>query len=179
MNLNDIEVCDQDNNTQNGFTLVDLTVRTPDVLAQQPLAAGNYTVTYYTSSAAAALGTSPIIPDTNFLAYNGQPIWVRVEDNNTGCYNIGTFNVIINRPLLLTTPTPLSVCDDDANPNDGFHSFDLTVRDVMITQGLSGYTVTYFPTLADAQNVTNASGTPTTYTNITAPVKSKLWDLIS
>ena len=66
-----------------------------------------------------------------------QKIWVRVEDNNTGCYNIGSFDIIINIPLLLTTPTPLSVCDDDANPNNQFHSFDLTVGDVMITQGLS------------------------------------------
>ena len=80
--------------------------------------------------------------------------------------------MIINMPLLLTTPTPLSVCDDDANPNDGFHTFDLTVRDVMITQGLSGYTVTYFPTLADAQNLTNAIGTPTAYTNLTSPVQT-------
>ena len=42
----------------------------------------------------------------------------------------------------------------------------------MITQGLAGYTVTYYPTLADAQNVTNAIGTPTAYTNTTAPVQT-------
>jgi len=172
INLDNIEVCDQDNNTQNAVTGVDLTVRTADVLAQQPLAASNYTVTYYTSSTAAQQGTSPIIPATNYVT-TSQKIWVRVEDNNTGCYNIGSFDVIINIPLLLTTPTPLSLCDDDANPNNQFHSFDLTVRDVMITQGLSGYTVTYYSTYALAQ-VGGASDIAdfTNYTNTQPAVQT-------
>ncbi|WP_412464645.1 choice-of-anchor L domain-containing protein [Flavobacterium mekongense] len=172
INLDNIEVCDQDNNTQNATTGVDLTVRTADVLAQQPLAASNYTVTYYTSSTAAQQGTSPIIPATNYVT-TSQKIWVRVEDNNTGCYNIGSFDIIVNIPLLLTTPTPLSLCDDDANPNDQFHSFDLTVRDVMITQGLSGYTVTYYSTYALAQ-VGGASDIAdfTNYTNVQPAVQT-------
>ncbi|MBF6639871.1 hypothetical protein IVB69_00115, partial [Flavobacterium sp. J49] len=44
IDLDDIVVCDDDNNTQNAITNVDLTVNTPSVLAQQPLAASNYTV---------------------------------------------------------------------------------------------------------------------------------------
>jgi hypothetical protein len=107
INLDNIEVCDQDNNSQSASTFVNLTVRTSDVLAQQPLAASNYTVTYYTTELLAEQGTSPIIPASNYFASTTQKIWVRVEDNNTGCYNIGSFDIIINIPLLLTNSTVL------------------------------------------------------------------------
>ena len=51
----------------------------------------------------------------------------------------------MNIPLALTAPAPLNVCDDDANPNDLHTTFDLTVRDILITGGLPGYSVTYYP----------------------------------
>ncbi|RKS02724.1 T9SS type B sorting domain-containing protein [Flavobacterium sp. 102] len=173
INLDDIVVCDTDNNNQSASTIVDLTVRTPDVLAQQPLAASNYTITYHTTLLRAQ-NDIPIIPATSYLATTNQTIWVRVEDNTTGCFNIGEFDIIVNIPLLLITPTPLSLCDDDANPNDQFHSFDLTIRDVMITQSLSGYTVTYYPSyaLAQAGNPANAIATPTAYTNTSPAVQT-------
>jgi gliding motility-associated-like protein len=173
IDLDDIVVCDQDNNTQNAVTWVDLTVRTADALAQQPLSANNYIVTYFTSQPLAEDGSFPIIPATNYTASNNQRIWVRVEDITTGCFNLGSFDIIINIPLQLTTPQPLSLCDDDANPNDQFHSFDLTVRDATITQGLLGYMVTYYSTYALAQ-----AGGPTditdfsNYTNTQAAVQT-------
>ncbi|WP_304986240.1 T9SS type B sorting domain-containing protein [Flavobacterium rivulicola] len=163
VDLDDIVVCDDDNNTQDAITSIDLTVNTASILAQQPLAASNYTVEYYTSQTAAQDGIAPIINVTNYTAMNNQTIWVRVEDNTTGCFNIGSFDVIINIPLLLTTPAPLSVCDNDTDPNNQYHSFDLTVKDAEITQGLSGYTVTYYPSLSEAQ-----AGGATTITDFTA-----------
>ncbi|MCF6133567.1 hypothetical protein, partial [Flavobacterium wongokense] len=117
-------VCDYDTATQDASTTVDLTQQTPVVLAQQP--AGTYLVTYYNSLPAAQAGTAPLIPSTSHTAHDGDPIWVRVENTVTGCFNIGTFHIQVNAPLLLTTPTPLSLCDDDALPNDQFHVFDLT-----------------------------------------------------
>jgi large repetitive protein len=173
-NLNDIVVCDDDNNNQNAITRVDLTVRTADALAQQPLAPSNYTVTYYTTQLGAQQGIAPIIQATDYSAANNQTIWLRVEDNTTGCFNIGSFKVIVNIPLDLTTPTPLSVCDDDANPNDQHHSFDLPVRNPMITQNLPGYTVTYYPSYALAllDNPANAIATPTAYVNVPPAVQT-------
>jgi gliding motility-associated-like protein len=155
VNLDPITVCDQDSNPQNAITGVDLTQRTPDALAQQTLPATDYTVTYYTSQLSAEQGTAPIIPATNYVGTDGQTIWIRVEHNTTQCFNIGSFLLEIDTPLLLTTPTPLSVCDDDAAPNDQHYVFNLTVKDAEINQG-TGYTVTYYPSLLDAQNNTGA-----------------------
>ena len=170
--LNPIVVCDQDSNPQNAITLVNLTQQTAAVLAQQTQAASNYTVMYYTSLVSAQLGTAPILNDTNYFGSNLEMIWVRVEDVTTGCYNIGSFLLQINKPLLLTTPLPLSLCDDDASPNNLFHVFDLTYRDVLITQGLTGYTVNYYPSIVDAQNGTNVILTPTAYQNVFPAVQT-------
>ncbi|UPT71161.1 MAG: T9SS type B sorting domain-containing protein [Flavobacterium sp. JAD_PAG50586_2] len=166
ISLNDIVVCDDDNNPQSATKLVDLTQRTPDVLSQQPLPATNYTVTYYTSQLNAETPTGEIIPANSYFGSDGEQIWVRVENNATQCFNTGSFFLVINTPLLLTFPTPLSVCDDDANPNDQYHVFDLTVKNLEIAPG--GQTVTYYPSLALAQ--AGVAGTeittPTAYQNM-------------
>jgi gliding motility-associated-like protein len=142
-------------------------------LAQQPPPTSNYTITYYTSQTAAQAGTAPIIPATSYVATNGQTIWVRVENTLTDCYNIGSFQIIINTPLQLTTPTPLSICDDDTNPNDQYFSFNLTLKNAQITQNLTGYTVTYYPSLALAQaGGATTITTPTAYTNIFPAVQT-------
>ena len=173
VNLNPITVCDQDSNPQNASTAVNLTQQTAAVLAQQTGAASNYTVTYYTTQLLAQGGTFPIIPATGYIGSNLAIIWVRVENKTTHCYNIGSFQLTINTPLLLTTPAPLSLCDVDANPNDQHHAFDLTVRDIQINQG-TGYAVTYYPSLLNAQNGTNAISATAAlaYVNIPAAVQT-------
>jgi gliding motility-associated-like protein len=155
VNLDPIEVCDQDSNPQDSRTMVDLTQLTVAVLAQQTLAPSNYTVTYYTSQLLAEDGTAPIIPSASYIGTDGETIWVRVEHNTTHCYNVGSFQLNINKPLLLTTPAPFSICDVDDNPNNQHHAFNLTLMDSIINQG-TGYTVTYYPSLSDAQNTTGA-----------------------
>ncbi|WP_396140459.1 hypothetical protein, partial [Flavobacterium sp.] len=174
VNLNPITVCDQDSNPQSASTLVNLTQQTAAVLAQQTGAATNYTITYYTSQLLAEQGTAPIIPATSYFGSDLETIWVRVENNNTQCYNVGSFQLQINTPLLLLTiPTPLSLCDDDANPNDQYHAFNLTIKDTQINQG-STATVTYYPSLSDAQNNTNAISTTNAlaYVNIPPAVQT-------
>jgi hypothetical protein len=163
--LSNIEVCDSDSNTQNGSTLVNLTQMTPLVLAQQILPASNYTVTYYTSMSNAETAISPILNSSSFTGSNGQTIWVRCETTATGCFGVGSFQLIINAPLQLTTPTPLDVCDDYMTPNDGTASFDLTLKINEILQGAVGCTIQFFPSLANAQTNTNEITTLTNYVN--------------
>ncbi|MCF6130640.1 hypothetical protein L1S35_13245, partial [Flavobacterium sp. AS60] len=98
-------------------------------------------------------------------------IWVRVEHNTTGCYNVGSFQLEINTPLLLSTPIPLNVCDADTIPNDQLHVFDLTIKNTEINQA-TGYMVTYYPSLVDAQNNTNVITTPTAYLIQNPPVQT-------
>ncbi|WP_298307986.1 T9SS type B sorting domain-containing protein [Flavobacterium sp.] len=168
-----ITLCDEDANNQNGITQVDLEQQTPLLLAQQTSAGSNYTVTYYTSQANAIAGPgNEIVNSTTYQGSNNQVIWIRIEHNTTGCFTIGSFTLEINIPLQLTTPAPLSVCDNDANPNDLHTTFNLTIKNNEITNNLSGYIVTYYPSYGDALAGTNVITTPTAYVNIPPAVQT-------
>jgi valyl-tRNA synthetase len=171
-NLNDLTYCDEDSNNQNATTTVNLAQQTPLILAAQTvLPTSNYTVTYYTSLSDAQQQINNIINTTTFTGTN-QTIWVVIEHNITGCTEIGQFDLIINIPLAISPPPALSLCDDDAQPNNTFTTFDLTVRDIIITTGLPGYTVTYYPTYANALAHTNAITNPTAYVNTQSAVQT-------
>ncbi|WP_164975479.1 hypothetical protein, partial [Flavobacterium piscinae] len=150
--LEDIIQCDTDGNQQNGLSTFDLSVQTPGILAAQSGAASGYQVGYFTSEAAAISNIGAIVNTASYPnTSNPQTIWVRVTDVATGCFHTGSFDLIVNLPLALTVPDPISLCDE-ALPNDQFTAFDLTIRDNDITNGLGGYTVTYYPSLQNAQN---------------------------
>lgn len=169
--LSDIQVCDADSNPQSATTLINLTQQSPEILAQQPLPASSYIVTYYTSQLDAEAGTGTIIPATNYFGVDGEAIWYRVESTSTHCYAVGSFYLVINTPLALITPTPLKVCDSDANPNDQQTMFDLTVKDTEIAQA-TGHVVTYYPSFAYAQAGVNPISNPTSYVNTIPAVQT-------
>lgn len=168
-----ITLCDEDANNQDGITQVDLEQLTPAILAVQTSSGTNYTVTYYTSQANATAGPgNEIVNSNSYQGSDNQVIWVRIEHNTTGCFTIGSFTLEINIPLQLTTPTPLSVCDNDANPNDLYTTFNLTVKNNQITNNLPGYIVTYYPSYGDALAGTNVITTPTGYVNVQPAVQT-------
>ena len=134
-------------------------------MAQQTGAVSNYTISYYTSQSDAQTQTAPISNVTSYVTASAE-IWIRIANNGTTCFNTGSFQVVVNTPLSLTTPLPLSLCDNVANPNNQFQVFNLTVKDFEISGGLG--TVTYYPSLLDAQNGTNVITTPTAYQNAPA-----------
>jgi gliding motility-associated-like protein len=65
----------------------------------------------------------------------------------------------------------LNICDNDSHPNDLFTTFDLTVKDATITQGLLGYTVTYYPSFP-VTPTSVAIATPIAYINAIPAVQT-------
>jgi gliding motility-associated-like protein len=173
INLNPITVCDQDATPQDGITAVDLSQQESAILAQQPQPITSpYTITYYTSLPDAQNQTAPIINITSYVT-TSREIWVRVEDNTAlNCSNIGSFQVVINKPLSLPNSlSPLSLCDYDSDPNnqnDQYHIFDLTQGITTLLPLATGATVAYYPSLLDAQNGTNIILIPGAYQNAPA-----------
>jgi valyl-tRNA synthetase len=164
--------CDTDSNTQNGLSLFDLTTQTAVILAAQPQVASAYQVRYYTTAQNAIDNLAWIANPAGYAnTSNPQLIWVRVTDLATGCFETGSFELIVDVPLALTFPTPLSLCDESL-PNNGFTVFDLTTRDNEITQGLGGYTVLYYPSFQNALNNINVIQNPQSYQNTTITVQT-------
>ena len=168
--------CDNYGTSYDGVGIIDLTqYNFPILNGQDP---SLYSVTYYTTQISAEAGFGPIIPATNYISASGETIWARVENYGTGCYALTTINITISPSPLVYAPSPLSVCDDDANPTDQHHSFDLTVKNNEIANG-TGNTITYYQSLSDAQSNTNPIATPTNYTNVPPAVQTvgvRVWN---
>ncbi|MFC0603952.1 T9SS type B sorting domain-containing protein [Winogradskyella pulchriflava] len=151
-----LEVCDD--GTPDGLTEIDLSIKNIEITGNNP----GYTVNYYLTQADADNAANPLtIPYTNIS--NPQIIFVRVEDNTTGCYDTTTLELGVEQAPVANTPEPLRYCDPD---NDGFGMFTLTDAENDITIGAAGLTVTYHETMANADNNVDAIDTTVDYNNI-------------
>ncbi|WP_422108029.1 T9SS type B sorting domain-containing protein [Winogradskyella sp.] len=153
-----LEVCDVEtpDDEREPFTLEDAG---PGILGGQT----GITLSYYETEADAESGTSPISsPYVNTV--NAQTVYVRGENEITGCYETVTLTLrVLPVPSPEPDPTPIEVCDDD---NDGFAEFDLELRTVEITNGEPDVVITYHDTQESADAGENALASP--YTNIVA-----------
>ncbi len=151
-----LELCDD--GVPDGSTSVDLSIKNTEISGNNP----NYSVSYYLTQANAEAAVDQLpIPYTN--TFNPQTIFVRVENNITGCYNTTSFDLVVEQAPAAITPTPLYYCDTN---NDGFGEFDLASKDNEITGGVPGLTVTYYETLANAYNNVDAIDTSNLYSNV-------------
>ncbi|WP_299388079.1 hypothetical protein, partial [uncultured Lacinutrix sp.] len=154
--VNNLEVC-SDTPT---LTNIDLTQFNAEVLGTQN--ATNFTINYFETQTNADNNTNALTsPYTN--SNNPQSIFVRVENNTTGC-TITTINfeIIVNINPEFVIPTPLEICDDTTP--DGINEFDLTLKNNEISGGNPAYAVTYYFTQADADAQANPLVSP--YTNV-------------
>jgi gliding motility-associated-like protein len=143
-NLMAIANCDVDSNSQDGCTTFNLEVQTPIILAAQASAPANYSVTYYTTQVAAsstAAGLS-IFNTTSFNYCNSinNTVWVRIENKLTHCFSVGSFQLKVNTPIVLTTPTLYSLCDSDAVVNNQYSIFNM----VAFVGNVPGHTLQFF-----------------------------------
>ena len=128
----------------------------------------NLTFTYHTTYNNALNAQNPL-PETYDNTSPNQTIYVRVENAN-GCFSIAE--------ILLTTVMVheelnegLEQCDDPTSLNDETAVFDLTEMDAGIENALGGtnYTITYYLSMANAQNGTNPIANPSAFENTSNP----------
>jgi gliding motility-associated-like protein len=161
----DLLSCDVDGGGSAIFNLED---NTPFVYGvQDPL---DYSISYHTDAGDADAGINPVGVPTAFVS-TGQTIWVRLENNETLCYRVSSFELIVGIFPLIASPGDMEVCDDEAggSTTDGIAFFDLTLNDGFITMGDPDLTVFYYETAAD-----QAAGIfidpATAYENLTNPM---------
>ena len=87
---------------------------------------------------------------------------VDVNLGGTGCIARGEAVIEYAALPVVNDPTVLIQCDDNS---DGITTFDLTKANAVVTFGDSSLGVTYYPSLSDAQNATDAIANPTAYSN--------------
>ncbi|APD05943.1 valine--tRNA ligase [Flavobacteriaceae bacterium UJ101] len=113
------------------------------------------------------LSTSDLENNVNELAvaYNstgGETIYVKVEDNQTGCYSVAEIELIVSSADSSGSIEQIG-CESDDN---GFTTFDLSENDTAIFEIIEGTSIAYYASLSDADLQQNEL--PQNYTNTTA-----------
>ncbi|WP_035678396.1 beta strand repeat-containing protein, partial [Flavobacterium limnosediminis] len=120
-----------------------------------PLNPANYVLSYHTTQASAQGTDATIITGstTNYTTPGTTAtttIWTAVEDLNTGCRKVQSFDLVVRSCTATPVQPPnLVVCDTDGN---GTESFNLTQQNTPILGGQNpaDYTITYHTTAASA-----------------------------
>jgi len=118
----------------------------------------DFTVTYHDSQGDAEISANSLVsPYIN--TSNPQTIYVRIEDNTTGCYQTTNFEISTSSPTHTAESVDLIGCDND---DDGFATFYLNDNDVNVLNGqdASQFIVTYYASQADADTGTGALVSP-------------------
>lgn len=156
-----LEACDDV--TNDGSAYFNLKSQTSAVLGTQN--ANDFDVSYFETLNHAEINENPIIETNTYLGTNTQVIWVRIENNTTGCYNLTEFILRVNPHP--NTPQPLVYCDTDY---DGETPFNLTTaQGELFETSNPNHIISYFETVTDLENDLNAISNPENYSNTSNP----------
>ncbi|MEY8849291.1 choice-of-anchor L domain-containing protein [Psychroserpens sp. XS_ASV72] len=152
----DLQACDDSSNDQ--ITEFNLSLVESAVLGNQN--PNVFTFSYHASEAFAEAGVNPL--NSTHIGQQDETIYVRVENNTTGCYSLTQFNLIVlEHPEV---PTFLANCDSDY---DGITTFDLTLAEAELFETINpDNSISYFETIEDLLSDSNAISTPENYTNL-------------
>jgi gliding motility-associated-like protein len=175
----DIELCDSasDGDGTDGIAQsFDLESQTSIILGAQNDA--DYTVTYHLFKTDANSGNDPQASLFTNTIRDLQTIYVRVTDNNTGCFtHHNSFDLIVN-PIPSANFVPdIEICDDnsDGSAKNGFSqtiNLEEQTEEILGSQDPTIFSVTYHHSLLEAQNGSNELSTP--YSN-TVPDKETIY----
>ncbi len=153
-------ICDDD---QDGFSIINL----EDKIGEIVTSTTNLNITFHLTELQANDESDFIIDPTNFNI-NTTTVYVRIENNTTGCYAVIPQEIIINTlPNFPTDITDFIRCETDG---DQTAEFIFEEKDLEILNGQTGKEVLYFETEIDAMSGTAVpidKTAPYIYTNMT------------
>ncbi|RYJ39594.1 secreted protein containing PKD domain [Flavobacterium anhuiense] len=143
-----------------GKVIFDLTLRATAILNGQ--SSSQFVISYFKD---AALTQAIASPNAYQNTIASETIFIKVVNkDNPDCKAATSFKLEVFALPLITSVVNLKQCDDDI---DGFSVFNLEEAIVKITSNSANETITFYKTLADAQNNSNPILNPTTYRNQT------------
>ncbi|EDM42817.1 hypothetical protein SCB49_01814, partial [unidentified eubacterium SCB49] len=122
-------------------------------------------VTYFGNMLDAENATNPLV--IPYESMGGETVWVRIEDDVTGCYGVESMELVLVPLPTICEPEPLVFCDVD---NDGIGEFILEEAESEIRCGdpSGNLEVTYHETPGEAANGLNPIPDDVVYLNIDA-----------
>ncbi|WP_121667519.1 T9SS type A sorting domain-containing protein [Mesonia aquimarina] len=144
-----------------GFATFDLTQADNDVLNGQLTT--NFQVTYHVTNPDAQNAVNPVLPTyTNTTAFN-EMLYARVEELGSGNYAISNLFLEVAEEVTVDPAPDMAGCG-----NQGLGTFDLTLNEsaVLGSQNPSEFEVSFYGTLADANDGDFEIADPTNYANV-------------
>ncbi|WP_239000380.1 T9SS type B sorting domain-containing protein [Hyunsoonleella ulvae] len=163
--ITDYQLCDD----LSGDEVETFDLSTKDSEVSSIITFTNYTFSYHLSDADARSNSNPITSPIQNTSLT-QPIFVRIDDLDSGCVAYTAFNITVNTIPDITDPTNLPICDSDNDPSDGITTIDLSVKNDEITSGDTNLVVTYHYNTLDADNGNNPIPIPYINNNSTEPL---------
>ncbi|MCL6294735.1 T9SS type B sorting domain-containing protein [Jejuia spongiicola] len=175
-----IDACDADHDGSADF---DLTQVINDVL--MGLDPTTVTITFHETLPDAQSGINPVADETNYQYQNAllEPgstrLYIRIEDNNTGCASIVPLEPHTNLLLTGTDTGDFALCDTNDDENDTLE-FNLNTVALFIANELPNIMVTFYVTEMDRDTDTNPIDTTVLFA-ATSPttVYIKIDDVVS
>lgn len=146
------------------FVDFDLTSVIPQIL--QGLT--NVTVSFHRFGNEAIAGTNPFPDPTSYrnITANQQTIFIRVEDDITGCATVSRLEIHTNLLLTATNISDVEACDENSDNKEEYVFEDIAID---IINGLPNVTIIFYETEDDRDNQTNAIDTTIGYENLSNP----------
>lgn len=164
-----LDACDRD---LDGAATFDLTEVIADILSGLT----GVSTTFHTTFDDAEMNINVIADETNYQYTNAviEPgsatIYLRIEDDTTGCATIVPFEIHTNLLLTGTDTGDFALCDTNDDNTDTL-DFDLNTIQTFIANDLpNSITVTFFETEDDRDNVANAIDKTTSYAAVSPQV---------
>jgi gliding motility-associated-like protein len=123
------------------------------------------TVSYHSSLSDANNNINPLP-----LAYSsagGETIFVRINKDNSTCYTVKSFQLLVSAPPVANQPLDFIECEHPLTPGINWFNLSVLTPQVLQSQSPSIYTVNYYLTAADANANTNAIVNPNINTSNT------------
>ncbi|MDP5082257.1 MAG: choice-of-anchor L domain-containing protein, partial [Winogradskyella sp.] len=158
----EIIICDTD---RDGIFNINLTNSISEVVSSTT----NKTITFHHSLEDANLDANAIASSSNYEAQT-EIVFIRVENNGTGCHSVEELNIIVNTlPYigdLNNFVNEYTFCEDES---DGIGEFIFETKDSEVLDGQSGKVVSYYLNQTDADNKVNAIDKTSIYENVSNP----------
>ncbi|WP_045468464.1 T9SS type B sorting domain-containing protein [Winogradskyella sp. PG-2] len=161
-NPNEIIICDAD---RDGLFNINLTNSIPEVVASTV----NRTITFHNTLIDADLDENSIINPSNYEAQT-ETIFIRIENNTTGCHSTQILNIIVNTlPYIGDLTNNMGSYNICENESDGIGEFVFETKDAEALDTQTGKEVSYYLNLNDATNKVNPINKTSPYQNISNP----------
>lgn len=171
-----IHSCDPDNNMEADFniepTLALIEVQLGNVVTAIPFE--TYNDAFYGAMNNIITDTASYTNQQLYTTGGVQTIYIRVESDQTDCFDIVELQLIVEPSPVAVEPEPYVLCDNGSNDTDGIAIFDLTTLEegILGTHDPALFTVTFHDELGQIP-------TPASYSSASAVIIGRVTNNVS